>query len=82
MTDLREQLKRPEIPTIVSSLARSHGREYITPEDIGDALKSGADETLVRLEVLAHLGNQTSFGCEDSGCCAFVAYGGRAHVVD
>jgi hypothetical protein len=50
--------------------------KYITPEDVGAALAGGADPDLVRLEVLAHLGKQTGYGCEDGGLCAFVAFCG------
>ncbi len=53
---------------------------YVTPEDIGHALEAGADPDLVRLEVLAHIGKQTAYYCEDAGLCAFVAFRGVANV--
>lgn len=50
--------------------ARAVGRDYITPEDIGDALASGTDPTAVKQEVLEALGKKS---CEDPSLCAFVA---------
>lgn len=61
---------------VVTAIARRHKRDYITPEDVGDALLAhGA--TQVRLAVLEVLGNMTAFGAEDSSLCAFVAAEGK-----
>ena len=70
-------MSKRRIPTAVSQWAKNAGRDYITPEDIGVALADGADPNEVRLEVLAHLGKQTEYGCEDSSLCAFIAFRGE-----
>lgn len=70
-----EETKMGRKPTkIISAIADRAGREYITPEDIQEAAKAGSDINLIRTEVLAHLGKQTAYGCEDGGLCAFVAW--------
>ena len=60
----------------VTGIARKAGRDYITPEDIADALKVSPVDT-VRLDVLAVLGGTTGFGAEDRGLCAYVAWKGE-----
>ncbi len=60
----------------VTRIAQKSGRDYITPEDVGDALRTVPLER-VRRDVLAVLAHQTDFGAEDSGLCAFVAWDGR-----
>jgi len=59
----------------VTRIAENDGRDYITPEDVSDALKN-VPKGRVRLDVLAVLGKQTNFGAEDAGLCAFVAWQG------
>ncbi len=61
----------------VTVIAEKFGRKYITPEDVGEALKTNTPD-IVRLAVLEVLGGQTDFGAEDSGLCAFVAYKGES----
>lgn len=61
----------------VTRLAKKAGRMYITAEDIKEALKSVRVER-VRRDVLAVLGEQTTYGTEDAGLCAFVAWKGTA----
>lgn len=63
----------------VTRIAKRNGRDYITPEDVSDALKKIPKER-VRLDVLAILGKQTGFGAEDSGLCAFVAWEGLSET--
>lgn len=60
----------------VTGIAKAEGRDYITPEDVGDALKK-FDADKVRLDVLEVLGKQAGFGAEDKGLCAFVAWEGK-----
>lgn len=60
----------------VTRIAKKDRRDYITPEDVNDALKT-THKDRVRLDVLAVLGKQASFGAEDSGLCAFVAWKGE-----
>lgn len=60
----------------VIEIARTAGRNYITPEDVTDALMSNNPET-VRLAVLEILGKQTDFGVEDYSLCAFIAWSGE-----
>lgn len=62
-------------PNTVTAIAQSKGRNYITPEDVNDALQDSPADT-VRLDVLAVLGKQTKFGAEDYGLCAFIAWRG------
>jgi len=57
----------------VRQIARSAGRDYITPEDIHDAIESGIEKEKLQDEVLLILGGVAGFGAEDAECCAFVA---------
>lgn len=59
----------------VKQYAQAAGRTSITPEDVAAALKAGADETAVRLEVLEAIADRY---VEDGVACAFVAWRGRA----
>jgi hypothetical protein len=52
------------------SHAAENGRNYITPEDIQDAIDAGADQMVLSVAVLKALGQKK---CEDWSCCAFVA---------
>jgi hypothetical protein len=58
----------------VIRISHEKGRDYITPEDVSDALKEGIRPTKVRLDVLEVLGS--GGGAEDWSLCAFVAWRG------
>jgi|GEM_PF-3533657 len=64
----------------VTNIAAKKNRDYITPEDVSEALKE-FDVDRVRLDVLEVLGQHSGFGteeiCEDRGLCAFVAWEGK-----
>lgn len=63
----------------IIEIAKKHGRDYITPEDVTEALKrSRFSSQKIRLEVLEVLGKQTECGAEDSSLCAFVAWKGKS----
>ena len=58
----------------ITEIAKKHRRNYITTEDISEALKkSRFSSQRVRLEVLEVLAKQTGYGAEDSSLCAFIA---------
>lgn len=57
-------------------IAKEHGREYVTPEDVHDAINEGTPIDQVRLEVLKILGNIAGTYCEDGSLCAFIAFKG------
>jgi len=59
----------------VCEIAKRKKRTYITPEDVAGALKKHG-LTKVRADVLAVIGKQTRYGCEDASLCAFVAWDG------
>ena len=63
----------------VTRIAKNQGRDYITPEDVSEALKKIPRER-VRLDVLAILGKQAGFGAEDPSLCAFVAWKGISEI--
>jgi hypothetical protein len=65
----------------IIEIAKTEGRDYITPEDVADALKK-FDVNKVRLDVLEVLGKQVGFGAEDCGLCAFVAWEGKPAVFE
>lgn len=61
----------------VTAIAAQAGRDYITPEDVEQAMNENADDPhAIRIDVLEVLGIQTDFGAEDAGLCAFVAFSG------
>ena len=61
----------------VTGIAVKAGRDYITPEDVQQAMDESADDSHgIRIDVLEVLGKQTDFGAEDAGLCAFVAFKG------
>lgn len=63
----------------VIGIAKKHQRNYITPEDVSEALKlSRFASDRVRLEVLEVLAKQTDYGAEDSSLCAFIAWKGKS----
>ena len=57
----------------VIAIAKADGRDYITPEDVSQAINEDNDVTKVRLDVLEVL---SGWGAEDSGLCAFIAFRG------
>lgn len=61
----------------ITKIAKARGRDYITPEDIAEALNADVDPNIVRLDVLEVLGRQTNFGVEDRSLCAFIAFKGE-----
>ena len=56
----------------VVEIAKRDGREYITPEDVGQALEESTRDK-VRVDVLEMLGKEMA---EDAGLCAYVAWKG------
>jgi len=60
----------------VTSIAAENNRDYITPEDVSEALKKNAVDR-VRRDVLEVLGKHSGYGAEDTGLCAFVAWKGE-----
>lgn len=61
---------------VVAQLAHKDGRDYITPEDIGEAMKTHPEDK-VRLDTLEIMADNAGFGLEDRGLCAFVAFQGK-----
>lgn len=60
----------------LTKIADANNRDYITPEDVTDALgDNNADD--VRRDLLQIIGKQLPYGVEDVGCCAFVAWRGE-----
>lgn len=59
------------------TVAAQKKRDYITPEDVGEALKR-YPLNRVRRDLLAVIGRQVELGLEDCVLCAFLAWkGGR-----
>lgn len=74
----KKKSKKEESINSVIEIAKKHQRNYITPEDVSEALKlSRFSSWKVRLEVLEVLAKQTEYGAEDPSLCAFVAWKGR-----
>ena len=62
--------------------ARQQGRDYVTPEDVGEMLKKYTCHQ-VRFELLGILAEQFELGVEDASLCAFLAWkGNRVNVGD
>lgn len=59
---------------ILAELAAEHKRDYITPEDVQEAINAGAERLFLWEELLAILGKQRSLGAEDAGLCCFIAW--------
>lgn len=75
---LVEKLQKETLAhNLIAQMAHKNKRDYITPEDIGEALKT-IPKDKVRLDVLEVLGNCSGFGAEDSKLCAWVAFKGEA----
>jgi predicted ATP-dependent protease len=63
----------------IIEIAKKDGRDYVTPEDVSEALKqSRFSSQRVRLEILEILAKQTDYGAEDSSLCAFIAWKGKS----
>ncbi|MCC7514215.1 MAG: hypothetical protein IT212_05960 [Bacteroidia bacterium] len=74
---IAEIQKRIVAHNCVAQIAKNkYKRNYITPEDIGEALKTN-NATKVRLDVLEIMADNAGFGTEDRGLCAFVAFQGK-----
>ncbi len=58
---------------VLIELANQDDRDYITPEDVGDALKENKVEK-VMVDLLEIIAGQVGKGCEDTSLCAFVAW--------
>lgn len=58
----------------VISRAEAAGREYITPEDVQDAIDAGEPIADIRLDVLGVIGKALGMGAEDASLCAFLAW--------
>jgi hypothetical protein len=66
-----------DTPNIIVEIARKDGREYITPEDVGEAFKRHPNDLhVVRIDLLEILGGHARFGVEDRALCAFVGWNG------
>lgn len=64
----------------IVEISKKYNRDYITPEDVAEALKACKDSSeidKVRLDVLEVLGNTAGVGVEDRSLCAFVAWEGK-----
>ena len=59
---------------VLAEKAKLAGREYITPEDVQEAVNEGVNKLALCDELLAILGKQRDLGAEDSGLCAFIAH--------
>lgn len=57
-------------------VAAKKKRDYITPEDVGEALQR-YPLNRVRRDLLAVIGKQVDLGLEDCGLCAFIAWKGK-----
>lgn len=69
----KETLKHNHVAHIAK---KKYKRNYITPEDITEALETVSEE-MVRLNVLEVLGECSGFGAEDGKLCAWVAFKGK-----
>ena len=63
----------------IVEIAKKHQRDYITPEDVSEALGSH-EPNKMRLDTLEVLGRTAGAGAEDSSLCAFVAWKGQAGI--
>jgi len=61
---------------LIIEIAKGYGRDYITPEDVAEALQRYPNVSGVRLDLLEVLGKRTGFGVEDWSLCAFIAWKG------
>lgn len=59
-------------PRSIFQIATAAGREYVTPEDVTDSLKSGYGRERVRRDVLKAIGGVC--GVEDASLAAWIAW--------
>ncbi len=59
--------------TWLLDLAKAKGREYVTPEDVQDAVDAGVPRAELCIELLGIMGLRKP-GLEDLRLCAFVAH--------
>ena len=57
----------------LEAIAKKNERDYITPEDIQDAIDGDAPKIEIWDELLAILGKQRGLGAEDASLCCFLA---------
>ena len=62
----------PAPVNLLKEIARKHGRDYITPEDVGEAMASHP-AARVQWHLLAAFGGRHDVGCEDARLMAFIA---------
>ena len=63
---------------IIEIAKKKRTEKYVTPEDVTDALNERRfSSQAVRIDILEILGNQTEYGAEDVGLCAFLAWKGK-----
>ena len=62
----------PAPVNLLKEIARKHGRDYITPEDVGEAMASHP-AARVQWHLLAAIGGRHDVGCEDACLMAFIA---------
>lgn len=60
---------------VVVELAKTRGRDYITPEDVSDAIRAG-NVPEVRRDVLEVIAKCAGAGAEDASLCAYIAWRG------
>lgn len=60
--------------TVLADKAKAAGCDYITPEDVQEAINEGVDRIELWGELLAILGKKRGLGVEDASLCASVAY--------
>lgn len=59
--------------TKLAEIAAANDRDYITPEDVQDAINAGADRLELYVELLNIIGKQSGLGVEDVGLACFIA---------
>jgi len=62
----------PATMNLLKEIARKDGRVYITPEDVGEAMKSHPAAS-AQSHLLAALSGRHDVGVEDPCLCAFIA---------
>jgi hypothetical protein len=58
---------------VIVGIAQKKGRNYITPEDVGEAVISQIPEQRILKDLLEVVAGMTLYGVEDPALCAFVA---------
>ena len=70
---MTEKLRQRE--NVFVAIAKRCNREYITPEDVSNALRDGHLDC-IREDLLGVIGEQFDLGVEDIGLCAYIAWRG------